>query len=625
MKIRLFFRSQVALFLLALFCSVNSLAEPLPRPAGLEPDINFWRRVFGEIDSFQGFIHDNQRLDVVYKKIQFSPSESYAQRQLRIDAERKRVSECLLQLAQEPRANLSGEQKKVLALWGENASSAELRSASERVRYQQGQADKFRAGLIRSGRWESHIRNALREQGVPEELAVLPQVESSFNPVARSHADALGLWQFMRGTGRLYMHVDHVVDERLDPFRSSQSAARLLASNYALTGTWPLAITGYNHGAAAMLRAAKQLGTTDIETIVRNYRGPAFGFASRNFYVSLLAAIDVTQDAEHYFGPVERDPNDTSGTVLLDDFLTPKSICRALNLEEAKFRLLNPALQDPVWNGEKYVPRGYAVRLPSSSEDFQAQLASIPAAERYDAQIPDKYHRVRPGDTLSGIAGRYKVSVRQLMALNNLHDQHRIRAGQTLILPGAYASGATLVAAPQSVGRVPKPAVTSQARSVEPAAVASAATTAAGLQLTSGRYAVSSDDTVNIQPEETLGHYAEWLGLDLQRLQQLNGLHRSSPLVVGKSLRLDFSKTARSEFERRREKYHRDLIEVFNERFQIVGRREHIVRRGESLWTLAKANPKVPLWLLYQYNPGLDLSSIQVGATVAVPVVRLNS
>src|SRR5262249_16198592 len=147
--------------------------------------------------------------------------------------------------------------------WGPNADNATFKAASERVRVQRGQADKFREGLIRSGAWMPYIEQAFADAGVPKEIASLPHVESSFNPTARSFVGAVGLWQFMRSTGRRYMQIDGVVDERLDPYRSSAAAALLMRQNYAVTSSWPLAITAYNHGAGGMLRAIKQCGTDD--------------------------------------------------------------------------------------------------------------------------------------------------------------------------------------------------------------------------------------------------------------------------------------------------------------------------------------------------------------------------
>ena len=118
---------------------------------------------------------------------------------------------------------------------------------------------------------------------MPVELSVLPHVESSFNPEAYSHVGAAGIWQFIRSTGKRYMQIDHLIDERMDPFASTKAAAKLLRHNYQLTQSWPLALTAYNHGVASMRRAINTLGTRDIAVIVRKYKGRAFGFASRNF------------------------------------------------------------------------------------------------------------------------------------------------------------------------------------------------------------------------------------------------------------------------------------------------------------------------------------------------------
>ena len=104
------------------------------------------------------------------------------------------------------------------------------------------------------------------------------------------------------------MRVDHVLDERMDPFAASVAAARLLENNYAVTGSWPLAMTAYNHGAAGMRRAAAKLGTTDITTVLRKYKSRTFGFASRNFYVAFLAAIEIDSNPEKYFGKLNLEP-----------------------------------------------------------------------------------------------------------------------------------------------------------------------------------------------------------------------------------------------------------------------------------------------------------------------------
>ena len=193
-------------------------------------------------------------------------------------------------------------------MWGDAYTPARVLSAVEDMRFQLGQSDRFREGLVRSGLWQAHIEQTLADLGLPPELGVLPHVESSFNAAAYSKAGAAGMWQFMRSTGRRYMRIDSAVDDRMDPFRSTEAAAQLLSFNYRLLGTWPLALTAYNHGAEGMRRAKEQVGTDDIVMVVRNYHSPSFGFASRNYYVSFLAALTVDKNPEKYFGPIKREP-----------------------------------------------------------------------------------------------------------------------------------------------------------------------------------------------------------------------------------------------------------------------------------------------------------------------------
>ena len=151
----------------------------------------------------------------------------------------------------------------------------------------------FRTDLPRGSRGRAaggrtSMRCSLRH-GVPTELAALPHVESSYNPAARSHVGASGIWQFTRSTGRRFMRVDHVLDERNDPFRATEAAAKLLAYNYSIAGNWPMAITAYNHGLAGARRAMRRHGDTAYTDILRRYNGRAFGFASRNFYVAFFS------------------------------------------------------------------------------------------------------------------------------------------------------------------------------------------------------------------------------------------------------------------------------------------------------------------------------------------------
>lgn len=417
-------------------------ANTLARPAGLEPDIAFWRSIFGDVSTDEALVHDNRYLDVVYEKVDLSGLKSDGARQQAMDAAKARYIRILNRLAAGDRSNLGSDERRVLELWtGKGRGS--LGSAAGRVRVQQGLSDRFLQGFVRSGRWESHIRESLREAGVPEKLAALPHVESSFNPEARSYVGAAGLWQFTAGTGRRFMRIDSAVDERRDPFRSSEAAARLLKSNYSELASWPLAVTAYNHGPGGMRRAIRALGTNDIETIVRNYDGPAFGFASRNFYVSFLAAEEVERNAEKYFGPVRRDPPVKPVTIEVPAYLSVGVLEQMLGVPRETLKSYNPSLLPSVWDGKKYVPRGFVLRLPEGMDDARHRIAAIPASQQRTAQISDpapRTHRVKSGETLSGIAARYRVPQAQVAKLNGLSGSKVIRVGQVLKLPGGGTS-----------------------------------------------------------------------------------------------------------------------------------------------------------------------------------------
>src|SRR5690606_8235566 len=198
-----------------------------------------------------------------------------------VDARRDHYRALLKQLAATAdRGQLSEEQRRVLALWPEGVTRDTLARAADNIRFQQGLSDRFRAGLVRAGRYRAHVHAEFTRLGIPVELAALPHVESSYNPDARSHVGASGIWQFTRDTGRRYLQIDHILDERNDPYLATVAAGKLLAYNHSITGNWPMAITAYNHGLAGVRRAMRKFGDTAYVDILRRYDGRAFGFAS---------------------------------------------------------------------------------------------------------------------------------------------------------------------------------------------------------------------------------------------------------------------------------------------------------------------------------------------------------
>lgn len=442
-------------FLLTSICA-KAMAADFPRPAGLEPAVRFWTKVYTEVTTNQGYLHDAVNLSVIYDTLDLPDRGEWARRDRLINEEKRRYEAALRALGAGKRSNLDEYERKALAAWPKGTSSSTFKAAAAELRFQLGQSDRFKEGLIRSGQWKPHIRNVLSQFNLPGELDVLPHVESSFNPNAYSKVAAAGMWQFMPATARQYMRVDHIIDERMDPFLATEGAAKLLKRNFEITGTWPLALTAYNHGAGGMVRAARAMGSTDIDRIVAGYRGPAFGFASRNFYASFLAALEVDRNAEKYFGKVTLALPVDFDTLALHDYVPAKSVAESVGLSLEELRQYNPGFLDTVWTGEKYIPKGYTIRVPRArlKGPLAEVVAGIPSIYRFAYQKPDVLHKIRSGESLSVIASRYNTSVSKLMALNGLNS-HMIRAGQTLKLPGVVqAENSVAVAATTAASRV---------------------------------------------------------------------------------------------------------------------------------------------------------------------------
>jgi len=643
-----------------------------PRPPELSEAVDFWTRVYSEIDSNSGFIHDSRALGVVYEVYPL-PTYASPKRQHRIIQKRIRHYEQLLsKIAVTAEQKLNREERRVKQLWGSKASPAQLRNAAKRIRFQRGQSDRMKKGLMRATKYEKRIRKILLDQGVPEQLAALPHVESSYNPKVRSKAGAAGLWQIMPATGRRYLRVNNVIDERLDPYKATTAAAQLLKHNHSVLKSWPLAITAYNHGLSGVRRAVRKTGTTDIETIIQQYNGRAFKFASRNFYAAFLAAYDVStsQRAE-----IREKGTPDVPVIVLNTYLPAAVIIEGLQIDERKLKEHNPDLGQMVWSGEKYIPKLYPLHVPIKRglSLLQAQIASLEKRSGHDKQVPDLFYRVQRGDNLAGIARRYNTSISTLMAMNSLRSRHRINAGQVLRVPttNQLPAGATVIAsssaddpnadqrpdrvavsvaqvAPESLpvstpvsGSNPPLVLKNHEPgevSADPAGDAGNETDESAVEETEAvadaqsvlaadpaDYLVAEDGTIEVQVGETLGHYAHWLNLPTQDLRVLNSARYGQHLIVGSRLRLTFSTVNATTFEQKRKNYHAEIQNRFFKDHHIVDVTDHALSNGENLWDLSTQTYQIPLWLLRQYNPDLAFDTVlSLSSSLRIPVVQFN-
>jgi membrane-bound lytic murein transglycosylase D len=423
-------------------------SSPFPVPPGLKTQVKFWKDIFATYSTREVVIHDTEHLNRVYEVIDFRPladgglsdAEIAAFAKIKVEREKERVRAILVRLHQlgpDP-SELTEEERKIWALFRDvKEPSVFLAAAAEdRIRAQAGLRDRFAAGVEVSRRYLPVMEAIFRREGLPEELTRLPLVESCFNVHAYSKVGAAGIWQFMRGTGRLYMQVDNAVDERRDPITSTEAAAQHLKRNYEVLGTWPLAITAYNHGRAGMARAVSQVGTTDIVEIIRRYNGPSFKFASRNFYAEFLAALEVEHHFSEYFGELSASPALRADTVLVPDYVSFQTLARVTNTDPETLAELNPALSREVVGGKLYVPRGYRARVPEGgAEVFEMRYASLPAHQKFSRQrTVSVTHRVKRGQTLVSIAKQYGVTIAAIQRRNKLRTGH-VRVGQSLVIP----------------------------------------------------------------------------------------------------------------------------------------------------------------------------------------------
>src|SRR5437870_4876119 len=269
-----------------------------------------------------------------------------------------------------------------------------------------------------------------REEGLPVELVRLPLIESCFNLRAYSKAGAAGVWQFMPKTGRLFMRVDNLVDERRDPISSTRAAARFLTRVHDMLDTWPLTITAYNHGPDGVARAVSEVGTNDIATIVRDYHGKAFGFAPRNFYVEFLAALDVERDHRTYFGDLHGEPPPRVRERRLERALGIEAAARLARIGRSELASLNPALSTLVVTGRRPIPAGYRLRLPESAGgSFENRLAEFSAEQGVTSSASP-----RPVRVAASAKGRVRPAVltyrvrRGATASRTVKKQHKVTA-----------------------------------------------------------------------------------------------------------------------------------------------------------------------------------------------------
>lgn len=243
-----------------LFSCVAQASNEFPQPDCLNNNVAFWEDVYTEYAEDDGVIHNTETFEI-YSVVKLPPRTKSKLRAKAVDA----------------------------ALMAVRQAHKEV--SEKHIRLQNGVKERFNQGVIRSYEFVPSVVKELQEHDLPIELALLPHVESSYNPKAKSKVGATGLWQIMRSTAKMFGFKKKKDIE--DPYKSTEIAANILKHKYKKAQTWPIALTAYNHGIGGMLRAIEQTKSTDICVIIDKYDGKSFGFASKNFYAQFLAVKNI--------------------------------------------------------------------------------------------------------------------------------------------------------------------------------------------------------------------------------------------------------------------------------------------------------------------------------------------
>lgn len=443
------------------------------------------------------------------------------------------------------------------------------------------------------------FEQALEQEGLPLELKYLPVIESALNPDAVSRVGATGLWQFMLSTAKgLGLEVNSLVDERRDPIRSSELAAKYLKQLYEIYGDWSLAIASYNCGPGNVNKALRRAGGGKQDFWDIYYYLPK---ETRGYVPAFIAANYVmTYHNDHNIGNALAKRPVLTDTIHITQRVHFDQISEVLGIPVEELRVLNPQYRRDEIPGDI---RPYALTLPSKqvysyivSEDsivnhnsakYARRTTAVPGGEISDSetQLVVKYHKVKRGETLSIIARRYGVSVSTLKKWNGLRSS-RLKTGQRLRI-NTY----------QRVAKKEEP------ETVQEELAENKIEQPVEKPNTTVQQSVDVDTKYHtVRRGETLGLIAERYGVTVSRLKDWNDL-RSNKIFVGQRLKV-VSMVDKGE------------IEVEGDADVQENATTHKVRRGESLFSIAE-DYGVTIDNLKEWN-NLSGSSIDAGQTLIV-------
>ncbi|WP_242637342.1 lytic transglycosylase domain-containing protein [Desulfobacter hydrogenophilus] len=600
----------------------------------IKPNVTFWTNIFTKYTRGQALVHDMGNLSRIYEELKLNPAKSQeaalANKAIKKKAiEKYRAILLALSKGKIPETPL---EKKVVALFPNKTEPVAFKLAANRLRVQTGLKEHFMEGVIRSGALIDEFKMIFRSYDLPEDLVYLPCLESAYDVQIYSKYGAAGLWQFTSYTGKLFMDINYVVDQRRDPIVSTHGAARLLKRNYEKLQNWPMAITAYNHGLYGMSRAKNKHKT--YPSIYTEYSSRSFKFASRNFYPEFIAARQVAKNYVKYYGNITLDKPGQQTRYKVKNFLAARDLVRTLPVDLETLQVMNPALRKPVFDGRKYIPPGQILYLPKhiSSDLLDKTLSPLYRT----AQRATPFHRVVRGDTAGGIADAYKVPLKDLISLNSLGKKAIIHVDQTLKIPFKEKSQ------PQRTAVVPKPDALTQLKTKpysekQPNQIPLPPNQSKLPRLPQNLEVVTSDlelKTVHDEkgrkyaifhatPEETITNYANWLGIDAGEIRKLNKMSSTQCVSAGHEVTIPLPASGAADFEEKRFEFQQEIIEDFFAAYFIAGTQTYTVAPEDTSWEICRKKLDIPFWLLQKYNPDIRINlSVAKGRILLYPLAE---
>ncbi|HAP35322.1 MAG TPA: hypothetical protein DCQ28_05040, partial [Bacteroidetes bacterium] len=450
--------------------------------------------------------------------------------------------------------------------------------------------------IYRSGRYFPMMSRVFAEEGLPPELMYLSLPESGLNPVARSWAKAVGLWQFMKGTGSMYgLRSNYWYDERRDFEKATRAAARHMKDLYREFNDWHLVFVAYNAGGGWVRRGIRRSGSTDYWEM--RHRLPR---ETRNYVPQYIAVALIIMRPEAFgFGDITKADSLSYEYVTVDDCIDLGILADCAGTDLEKIKDLNPELTQ--WcTPPNY--KGYQLRVPfGTAAIFAENYSMIPDDKKLDFAT----HVIKRKETISQIAKRYNVTTAILLEVNKLSRSKRLKVGATLVIPVKSNSAYALVDAQRKkeiadIARYNRVKEEGRKYSETKKSIASVSQKNKS-KLQKATYEPQGRKKVvfTVKPGETLGHIAEWFNVRASHIRNWNNIPYGKHIYSRQRLtiwvpeeKLEFYKSLAKQPTAQKEKSISAVSSVKKKNVEQAGKASvgwvrHKVKRGETLEKIA--------------------------------------